>query len=246
MDKFLYLAMAGAKQSLHAQQNNANNLANVSTVGFKASMDHFMARPVYGPGIPARAYVQDSIVGADYSNGPIQSTGRDLDIAINGNGWLAVQADDGSTAYSRRGDLRVGVNGILENGAGQPVLGEGGPVVIPEFESLVIGRDGTITIRAAGQAANTLVAVDRLRLVNPEAGQLQRGEDGLFRTGDGTELPLDATVSVTSGALESSNVNTVDTMVKMIAHARHYETQVKLMGLAKENDEASARLLRMS
>ena len=246
MDKYLYLAMSGAKQSLHAQQNNANNLANVSTVGFKASLDRFMATPVYGPGHPARAYVQDAIVGEDLSSGPIQSTGRELDIALNGDGWLAVQADDGSTAYSRRGDLRLDANGILQNGAGQPVLGEGGPIVIPEYESLVIGRDGTITIRATGQAANTLVAVDRLRLVNPQPGQLQRGEDGLFRTADGAELPLDAAVSVTSGALESSNVNPVDTMVRMIEHARHYETQVKMMAQAKENDEASARLMRFS
>ncbi len=246
MDKFLYLAMAGAKQSLHAQQNNANNLANVNTTGFKASLDRFMAAQVYGPGHPDRTYVEDVTVGADFSSGPVQTTGRDLDVAINGDGWLAVQADDGSTAYSRRGDLRLDPNGILQNGAGQPVLGDGGPIVIPEYESLVIGRDGTITIRAAGQAANTLVAVDRLRLVNPQAGQLQRSEDGLFRAADGVELPADASVAVTSGALESSNVNPVDTMVRMIEHARHYETQVKMMALAKENDEASARLMRFS
>ena len=215
-------------------------------IRFKASLDRFTAAPVYGPGYAARAYVEDNIVGDDLSSGPIQTTGRDLDIAVNGDGWLAVQAGDGTTAYSRRGDLRLDQNGILQNGAGQPVLGEGGPIVIPEYESLVIGRDGTITIRAAGQAANTLVAVDRLRLVNPDPGQLQRGEDGLFRTADGAELPLDAAVSVTSGALESSNVNTVETMVSMIEHARHYETQVKMMALAKENDEASARLMRFS
>ena len=174
------------------------------------------------------------------------STGRDLDVAINNEGWFAVQAADGSTAYSRRGDFRIDPAGLLLNGADQIVLGEGGPVTLPEFESLVIGRDGTISIRAAGQAANTLVAVDRLLLVNPPVESLERGEDGLFRTRDGAAVEADATVTITNGALEASNVNTVEAMVQMMEYARFYETQVKLMSLAEENDAASARLMRLS
>ncbi len=246
MDKYLYLAMNGAAQAMLAQQNNANNLANVSTVGFRATLDSFEAQALSGPGFPDRVYVGGRQAGADFSHGPVTATGRDLDVAIDGDGWFAVQAADGSTAYSRRGDLRIDPAGLLVNGADQIVLGEGGPITIPQFESLVIGRDGTISVRASGQAANTLVAVDRLRLVNPQPEDLYRGTDGLFRSHDGIEAPADAAVTVTAGALEGSNVNAVDAMVRMIDYARFYEHQVKLMKLASENDAASARLMRMS
>ncbi len=246
MDKYLYLAMNGAAQAMLAQQNNANNLANVSTTGFKAALDHFQAKPVTGPGYLDRVYSNNEYAGADFRPGAVAGTGRDLDLAINGEGWFAVQADDGSTAFTRRGDLRIDPTGLLLNGANQVMLGEGGPITIPQFESLVIGRDGTISIRAAGQAASALVAVDRIRLVNPPSQQLYRGEDGLFRSRDAAEVPADASISVTSGALESSNVNAVDAMVRMIDYARYYEQQVKLMKLASENDAASARLMRMS
>ncbi len=246
MDRLLYVAMNGASNALHAQQVNANNLANVNTTGFKAELDHFQSQPLYGPGHASRVYASDQRSGIDFQQGPVMTTGRDLDVAINGEGWLAVQAADGSTAYSRRGDLRIDPAGLLLNGADQIVLGEGGPVTIPEFESLVIGRDGTISIRAAGQAANTLVAVDRLLLVNPPAENLERGADGLFRTRDGVDAAADAAVTLTNGALEGSNVNTVDAMVQMMEYARFYETQVKLMTMASENDAASARLMRLS
>jgi flagellar basal-body rod protein FlgF len=246
MDKYLYLAMNGAAQAMLAQQNNANNLANVSTVGFKAALDSFQSRPLSGPGHLDRVYATDQAAGAKLDPGAVATTGRQLDLAINGDGWFAVQAADGGTAYSRRGDFRIDPTGLLLNGANQIVLGESGPITIPQFESLQIGRDGSISIRAAGQAANTLVGVDRIRLVNPPQDQLYRGDDGLFRSRDGAELPADALVSVTSGALESSNVNAVDAMVRMIDYARYYEQQVKLMKLASENDAASARLMRMS
>lgn len=246
MDKYLYLAMNGATQAMLGQQNNASNLANVSTVGFKATLDRFQSDPVTGPGFEDRVYASKKPAGADFNPGAVMSTGRDLDIAINADGWFAVQANDGGTAFTRRGDLRIDPAGLLLNGANQIVLGEGGPISIPQFESLAIGRDGTISVRAAGQAANTLVAVDRIRLVNPDVAQLYRGEDGLFRTRDGAEVPADAAVSVTSGALEASNVNAVDAMVRMIDYARYYEQQIKLMKQANENDAASARLMRMS
>ncbi len=246
MDHFLYIAMNGASNALHAQQTNANNLANVSTVGFKAEMDHFQSQPVYGPGYASRAYASDERSGVDFNQGAVMTTGRDLDVMINSEGYFAVQADDGSTAYSRRGDLHIDPSGLVLNGANQIMMGEGGPVTLPDFESLVIGRDGTISIRAAGQAANTLVAVDRLMLVNPAQENIERGEDGLFRTKDGVDAAPDANVSLTSGALEASNVNTIDAMVNMMEQARFYETQVKLMNVANENDASSARLMRLS
>ncbi len=246
MDHLLYIAMNGASNALHAQQTNANNLANVNTVGFKAEMDHFNSQPVYGPGYASRAYASDERSGVDYKQGAVMTTGRDLDVMINSDGYFAVQAPDGSTAYSRRGDLHIDSSGLVLNGANQIMMGEGGPVTLPDFETLVIGRDGTISIRAAGQAANTLVAVDRLMLVNPSKQNIERGEDGLFRTKDGVDATADANVSLTSGALEASNVNTVDAMVNMMEQARFYETQVKLMNVANENDASSARLMRLS
>ena len=246
MDNYLYLAMDGAAQAMLAQQNNANNLANISTIGFKATLDHFESNPVYGPGHLDRVYVSDEDSGVNFNPGAVNITGRNLDLAIDGDGWFAVQANDGSTAYSRRGDFRIDPTGLLVNGANQIVLGDGGPISVPQFESLVIGRDGTISIRATGQSANTLVGVDRIRLVNPPRDQIYRGEDGLFRVRDGVEAQADASISVTSGALEGSNVNAVDAMVRMIDYARYYEQQVKLMKLASENDTASASLMRMS
>lgn len=246
MDRLLYVAMNGAKNAMHAQQANAHNLANVSTVGFKAEMDNFKSEPVYGPGFATRAYASDETAGIDFKQGSMMTTGRELDVAINGDGWFAVQADDGSTAYSRRGDFRIDPTGLMLDGANRIVMGESGPITIPEFESLVIARDGTISIRATGQAANTLVAVDRLTLVKPELDNLQKGADGLFRKKDGSDASLDASVTLTNGALEASNVNTVDAMVSMMEYARFYETQVKLMNLASENDASSARLMRLS
>lgn len=246
MDKYLYMAMNGAAQAMHAQQNNANNLANVSTVGFKATLDQIQAKPVYGPGYADRVYSVDEQYGADLKAGATITTGRDLDLAINGEGWFAVQTADGGTGLTRRGDFRINETGLLVNGANQIVLGEGGPITIPQYESLTIGADGTISVRASGQAANSLVASDRIRLVKPDQDQLYRGEDGLFRTRDGSDSPADASVSVVGGALEGSNVNAVEAMVRMMDYARYYEHQVKLMNLAKENDAASARLMSMS
>jgi|TARA_B110000967_G_scaffold206744_1_gene254194 flagellar basal-body rod protein FlgF len=246
MDKFLYLAMNGASQSMLAQTTNANNLANASTIGFKATLNNFQPTPVYGNGQADRVYSTDKGAGADFSQGPLMSTGRNLDVTINGEGWFVVQSTDGSETYSRRGDFHLDSNGILQNGSNQIVLGDGGPITIPEFESLVIGRDGTISIRGAGQSASTLIAIDRIKLVNPDANQLYRGEDGLFRKRDGLPAELDASISLTSGALEASNVNTVSSMVRMMEYARHYETQIKLMNLASENDRASAQLMKMN
>jgi flagellar basal-body rod protein FlgF len=246
MDKFLYLAMNGASQSMLAQATNANNLANASTVGFKATLDHFQAKPVYGPGHADRAYSTNEGAGADFSQGALMTTGKNLDVSINGQGWFAVQSKDGNEAYSRRGDFHLDLNGLLLNGANQIVLGDGGPITIPEFESVLIGRDGTISIRGAGQSARDLVVVDRIKLVKPDINQLDRGQDGLFRTRDGLPAIADASLSVTSGALEASNVNTVSSMVRMMEYARHYETQIKLMNIASENDQASARLMKMN
>ncbi len=247
MDNFLYIAMNSSKSAELAQQANANNLANVNSIGFKAELDYIQSNPVYGPGHPTRVYASNDQSGIDLSQGSIMNTGRDLDVAVNErDGWFVVQAEDGSNAFTRRGDLHIDTNGLVTNGAGDMLMGEGGPITLPQFESLVIGRDGTLSIRASGQAANTLVAVDRIRMVKITDDNLQRREDGLFATRDGIEPAADATVTVTAGALESSNVNSIDAMVKMLEYSRSYETSVKLMKVAEDNDASSARLMRLN
>jgi flagellar basal-body rod protein FlgF len=244
MDRMLYVAMSGAKETMLAQAVNSHNLANISTTGFRKDLESFAALHVRGPVHESRTYTIDQGKGVDFSQGPMVQTGRDLDVAIQGEGWIAVQAPDGGEAYTRAGDLRINSAGILSNGAGFPVLGEGGPIAIPEFETLSIGADGTITVRALGQPTNALTVVDRIKLVNPPQEDLEKGADGLIRTRTGEPLAPDANVEIISGAIEGSNVNGVDAMVNMIQLSRQYELQVKMMKVAEETDQAAAQLIR--
>jgi len=246
MDKMLYIAMSGAKQTTLAQAINTNNLANVSTAGFKADLAQFRAMPVFGAGMPTRVYAMAERPGVDMNTGALTTTGNELDVAVRGEGWLAVQTADGGEAYTRAGDLRLDSAGMLVTGAGHPVLGNGGPIALPPFEKLEIGTDGTLSIRPVGQAPNVLAEVDRIKLVNPPAGDLTKGQDGLVRRMDGTIEPPDAQVQLISGALEGSNVSAVEAMVNMISLSRQYEAQLKMMETAKDNDAASDQLLRMA
>jgi flagellar basal-body rod protein FlgF len=243
----LYIGMSGAKETLLAQATAANNLANATTTGFRADLAQARSMPVFGPGYPSRAFAQSERPGYDLQPASLQTTGRDLDVAIHGDGWLAVQDGQGNEAYSRRGDLQLTVNGMLVNGAGRPVLGNGGPVAIPPAESVEIAADGTISVRPVGSDANTLVQIDRLKLVNPPPREMEKGEDGLFRQRDAAgPAEADAFVRVVSGALEASNVNAVEEMVDMIHLARKFEMQVKVMSTAQENDDRTTQLLRLS
>jgi flagellar basal-body rod protein FlgF len=245
MDRSLYVAMSGAKETLRAQSANNHNLANASTTGFRADLSAFQTRAVQGAGYASRAYATNSTTGWDQSYGAVLTTGRDLDVAVQGEGWIAVQARDGKEAYTRAGDLKVDPSGMLVTGAGHPVVGTGGPIVVPPSSSISVAGDGTVSIVPLGQAATTTAAVGRIKLVNPAAETLSRGEDGLFRTRDGVEAPADANIHVMSGVLESSNVNTADAMVNMIELARHFELQVKAMRTAEEDAASSAQLLKM-
>jgi flagellar basal-body rod protein FlgF len=244
MDRFLYISMSGAKETLRAQTVNNHNLANASTTGFRADLSAFQSRAVAGSGFASRAYATNSTIGWDASQGALMSTGRDLDVGIQGPGWIAVQGPDGREAYTRAGDLRIDPSGVLMNGAGQTVLGEGGPISVPPNTSLMIAADGTISIVPVGQGPETTSQVGRIKLVNPPAESLARGDDGLFRTTDGTDAPPDASVRLASGVLESSNVNVADAMVNMIELSRHFDLQVKAMRTAEENAAASAQLLK--
>jgi len=245
MDEMVYLAMTGAKQTEYAQAINSNNLANVSTSGFRADLHAFSSRAVEGPGAASRVNAVVESYGTDFAQGPLANTGRDLDIAIQGPGFIAVQAPDGSEAYTRAGDLRVNPGGLLSNGAGHLVLGDGGPVAVPPNTSLTIGADGTVTVQPVGQGPEALVVVDRLKLVNPDVRTLAKGPDGLLHLPDGATAPADAGVTITSGALEQSNVNIAMTLVNMIELSRQYEMQVNAMKTAKDNADAAARLMRM-
>lgn len=246
MDKMLYVSMTGAHNNTLAQRAHANNLANISTTGFRRDFEQARSMPVFGDGYPTRVYAMSERPGTDFTPGALQETGRDLDVAIGGQGWMAVQAPDGSEAYVRTASLKVDALGILRTGNGLPVMGNAGPVAVPPEQKIEIGQDGTISIRALGEAPNVLAEVDRLKLVNPELQQMEKGSDGLMRFTGQQPLLADATVQVTSGFLESSNVNAVEEMTAILSLSRQFELQVKMMRTAEDNSTAMARLLQIS
>ncbi len=242
MDRQLYVAMTGAKHSMQAQHHNNHNLANANTPGFRADMDSFYQAPMSGPGFPSRAYAEELRAGTDLTPGPIETTGRDLDVAIQDEGWFVVQAPNGDEAYTRRGDFQTTAEGLLATGDGHMVMGENGPVSVPPNAKIDIADDGVITATPKGSGAPPM-EVDRLRLVNPDRDQLVKGEDGLMRHAEGEQAVDDADVRVRSGALEGSNVNMAESLVNMIDHARQFETHMKMLSKTQENAKTSARLL---
>ena len=246
MDHMLYIAMSSAAQTMQAQAANTHNLANANTTGFRADLAAFQSMPLSGPGLPSRIYAVEQNASMDLSPGTITTTGRELDIAVNGNGWIAVQAEDGSEAYTRDGNLRISANGLLETATGHPVLGNGGPIAIPPADKMEIGADGTVSIRPLGQTAATLAVVDRIKLVAPPVESLEKRSDGLIQVQGGGNSAADAGVRVLTGSLESSNVNAIESMVNMITLARQYEMQVKLMNTAQSNDAAATQIMRLA
>lgn len=239
MDRMIYLSMAGAKAMMQRQETLANNLANASTTGFRAELQAFRAVPVRGDGASTRVYALETTTGYDATPGVVHATGRPLDVAMQGNAWLAVQGLDGTEAYTRNGALTVSADGTLMTQGGLVVLGDGGPLQAPPNASLSIAADGTVSAR---QANGTSTPVGRLKLVTPEA-PLQRGADGLFRAPGGEDLPADPTARLQDGALEGSNVSAVETMVQMIAAARQFEAQMKLLQTAERNEQTAGKLL---
>lgn len=238
MDRMIYLSMAGAKAAMQRQDVLSHNLANVSTNGFRAELQAFRAVPVRGDGATTRAYALETTIGYNDAPGVINATGRNLDVAMQGNAWLAVQGLDGTEAYTRAGALDVNAEGLLVLRNGLQVLGDGGPINVPPDSTLQIGGDGTLTAKLpTGNPVN----VGRLKLVTPEA-KMTRGEDGLFRAADG-DLPADPNARLQDGALEGSNVSAVETMVSMIAAARQFEQQMKLLQIAQTQGQQSAKLL---
>ncbi len=246
MDRALYIAMSGAKQNTLGQVAAANNLANVSTTGFRQDFEQARSMPVFGDHYPTRAYAMEERPATDFNPGTLIETGRDLDLAIANEGWFAVQDNEGNEAYTRRGDLRVDQLGRLLNGEGKQMLGTGGPIVIPPYEKLEIAKDGSISILASGDAPSVVANITRLKLVSPDQSQMEKGEDGLFRLRDedeGAVQPFDANVEIVSGHLEHSNVNAVQALTQMMALHRQYEMQVKMMSTVDENAQATAAIM---
>ncbi|HEY1059125.1 MAG TPA: flagellar basal-body rod protein FlgF [Limnobacter sp.] len=245
MDKLVYLASQAAKGTMARQENIANNLANVNTPGFRQQLMAFQSAPVVGEGSGSRSFAVETSVGFDTTPGQIQSTGRDMDVAIQGKGWFAVTAANGNEAYTRNGSFQVDSGGNLVTQEGYPVIGTSGPINVPPDHRLSFETDGTVSaIPLTGQGG--VVPLGQLKLVDVEEGQLARGDDGLFRRKDGQDADPDPTVRVAGGFIETSNVNAVDMMVQMITAARQYETQMKMISSAQENDRAANNLFGLN
>ncbi len=241
MDRLIYLSMSGAKATMQRQETLANNLANVSTVGFRAELAAFRAVPVEGSGASTRVYALESTPGYDGTAGPVAATGRSLDVAMSGNAWLSVQGLDGTEAYTRAGALDVNAEGALVTRSGLAVLGDGGPIQVPPDTQVAIAGDGTVSATGANGRST---AIGKLKLVTPE-GPLTRGTDGLFRDASG-DLSADPNARVQDGALEGSNVSAVETMVQMISAARQFEAQMKSLSTAEADDKAATQLLSVA
>jgi flagellar basal-body rod protein FlgF len=247
MDRLVYTAMTGARHILDQQATTANNLANATTTGFRAQLDSFRAVPVVSEGLPTRTFVVDNTVGADFRQGTMQTTGRALDVAVRGDGWLAVQSADGSEAYTRNGSLKVSENGLLQTTSGQTLVGENGPIASPPDTDVAIAVDGTVSGIAMNQTqpgpANIL---GRIKLVNPDTKGMVRGDDGLFRNQSGLPADPDPNVRLADGTLEGSNVNPIDAMVNMITLARSFDTQMSLLKNAENNAAKATQILALS
>jgi flagellar basal-body rod protein FlgF len=246
MDRMLYIAMSGAKEVMLSQANNSNNLANANTDGFKQDFNVFRAQHVQGPGLESRAYSLDERPATDYTAGSIKVTGRDLDVVTKHDGFMAIQTPKGDEALVRTASMQVLENGNLVDVKGNPVLNEGGtPINIPPSKTIAIGDDGTISVVPADSPSNQLVVLDRFKLVKPNVADLEKGLDGFTRLKEGAAPLLQAPVSVISGALESSNVNTAEALVNMIELSRKYEMQIKMMSTTKNHAQKSDSLLSM-
>jgi flagellar basal-body rod protein FlgF len=246
MDRLIYVAMNGAKHAVSKQASTSHNLANVSTDGFRAQYNSARAVAVIGPGQATRTFAVDSTVGTNFAPGPIDHTGRPLDVAVQGRGWIAVQGADGREAYTRSGALEVNANGQLQTKTGLNVVGGGGPITIPPEATLSIARDGTVSTIPTIGAPNITNTVGRIKLVNPDERNLVRGEDGLFRLPNGAAAPADESVALAPLALERSNVNAVSAITDMISQGRQFEMQVRLIQTADQNARSAAQLLGLN
>lgn len=245
MDRLIHTSLSAMRGAMARQTTVANNLANANTVGFRAEVAS--QRPLWlrGGEFQGRAPASEEVVNADMKAGAFISTGRDLDVAMQGDAMLAVQADDGEESYTRRGDLMISPSGLLTTGDGVPVMGDGGPITMPPADKIMVGADGKISIVPEGGDPTQMQQVAQLKIVTPKGSEIVKGLDGLFKVRGGGTLPTDPDAKVTQGALEQSNVNTSDALVQMIEASRSWETQIKLLTTAKELDSSTTDLMRL-
>ncbi len=246
MDRLIYTAMTGARQAFSQQAGVAQNLSNASTIGYRAMEHKFRSVPVQGEGMPTRAFVVDASVADVFDQGPMMATGRPLDVAVQGAGWIAVEAANGQETYTRAGNLQINANGQLQTASGLNVLSDGGPIAIPPDTNITISPDGTISSVPLFGTPNAVNIVARIKLVNPPEGDMVRGDDGLFRIRNGQPAEADETVQLAPESLEGSNVNPVDSMVNLISLARQFEMQIKMLQTADGNAAKANQILSMN
>jgi flagellar basal-body rod protein FlgF len=245
MDRLIYTSLAAMRGAMARQTTTANNLANVSTPGFRADMAEVQALWLRGTDVNSRATASEEVLAADMRAGTVTTTGRPLDVAIDGDAMLVVQSADGEEAYTRRGDLQLNDSGLLTTGDGRPVMGTGGPITLPPADSIAIDAQGRISIVPAGGDPAQPQEIDRLKLVTPAGSDAVKGLDGLFHVRGGGTLPDDPDARVKSGHIEGSNVAATQALVAMIEASRSWDTQLKLIGDARDNDAATADLMRL-
>jgi flagellar basal-body rod protein FlgF len=247
MDSFLYISMTGAKSKMDALAIHGNNLANASTTGFKSSFEMARSMQAYGEGLPTRVFSKTEEPGQNFESGTLKTTGRDLDISVQGKGWFAVKSDLGDEGLTRAGELNIDLNGYLIDRSGRQIVDQGGNAInIPlPVEKFHIRKDGVVEIRPEGAPPDGMEEIAQIKLVNPPIADLTRGKDGLFRLTDGSEPKIDKTVSILSGFLEASNVNLSQELTSLINLQRQFEMQIKMMKNAEETDKSSESLLRV-
>lgn len=246
MDRLIYTAMSGAKHVMEQQATTSNNLANATTTGFRAQIDAFRAVPIVGDGLATRSFVADTTIGNNFASGPMQQTGRSLDVAVQGDGWISVQTSDGSEAYTRNGALKTSENGVLQTQNGQTVQGVDGPISIPPNLKIAIGDDGTVSSIDTTTSPSTVTILGTMKLVNPASQNMVRGDDGLFRIKNGTPADADSNVKVQGGALEGSNVNVIDSMVEMINQSRQFDMHMSMLKTAETIETGAEQLFTLS
>ena len=245
MDRLIYTALTGMNAAMDRQRATANNLANASTPGFRKEVFAVTPATLRDGSLEARAVARGAVRGADMDAAKVNPTGKPLDIAVDGAALIAYQGPDGGEIYSRRGDLRVAASGVLENGEGLPVLGNGGPITVPVGFQISIGKDGTVLARDPAAPDQPAQELNRIKLASPEGSTLAKGIDSFLKVPGGGVLPPDPTATVTSGALEMSNVETAATLVEMIDAQRAFEQRAKVLRTAGELDEAGASLMSL-
>ncbi|MEO0032289.1 MAG: hypothetical protein RIS94_2047 [Pseudomonadota bacterium] len=251
MDRLIYTAYSGMTGSTTRQRVIASNMANAQTVGFRAEMLNALPMTLKGPSLEARAMTEGEVRGASMKQGTLTQTGNPLDIAMTGKDMLAVQADDGTEAYTRRGDLSIDPTGLLVNGDGRPVVGDGGPVTVPLGSKVSIGPDGSVVVADPDNPGQAPTLVATLKIASTEGSRIEKGLDGLFRVvgangaGDGV-LPANEDTKIQTGTLEQSNVDPTAVLVEMVEAQRLFDMRTKLVATAREVDEGSAALMRIS